>query len=324
MKRIAIIAIILSVLALAGEAFIFATQKDNDDEAYKQAIRNDYRVFAPVLPDTMSLAGERVPLEYYFVREGLDRELSSIMYQQLNTQLVFKRANRYFPEIEQILKENNIPLDFKYLCVTESSLTNATSPAKAQGFWQLLKGTAEQHGLEVNDEVDMRNDVAAATQAACEFLQYLYNRYGSWTLSAAAYNMGPGGLSRQMEAQDEDSYYDLWLNNETARYVYRILAYKLIMQNPQDYGFNLRHCDLYPPLPYLTDTITGCNIDLYKYAKDHGCSYRILRSMNPWMRSNILHNRHRKTYTVKLPIANGTKTSTLTHGRKDTNLIERM
>ncbi|MBR1792289.1 MAG: lytic transglycosylase domain-containing protein [Bacteroidales bacterium] len=324
MNKISLIAIILAVLALAGEAFILSTQRDNDDELYQQAIRNDYRVFAPLLPDTLTLAGERVPLELYYVYEGLDRELSSIMYQQLNTQLVFKRANRFFPEIEDILCKYDIPEDFKYLCVTESSLTNATSPAKAQGFWQLMKVTAEQYGLEVNDEVDMRNDLTAATEAACRFMRSLYNRYGSWTLAAAAYNMGPNGLARQMEAQDQDNYYDLWLNSETARYVYRILAYKLIMQNPQDYGFNLRYCDLYPPLPYNTDTLSGRNINLYHYAKRHGCSYRMLRTMNPWLKGNTLHNRQGKTYTMKLPIANGTKISTLTHGRKDTSLVDRM
>ena len=324
MKKISIIAIVLSAIAIIGEAFILTSNRENDDELYRQAIRAEYKVFAPVLPDTMSFAGERVPLELFYVYEGLDRELSSIMYQQLNTQLIIKRSARFFPVIEPILADNGIPEDFKYLCVTESALTNATSPAKAQGFWQLLKGTAEEYGLEVTEEVDMRNNVEASTQAACSFLKYLYNRFGSWTLAAAAYNRGHNGLSRQMEQQETGNYYDMHLNSETSRYVYRILAYKLILQNPQDFGFVLRHCDLYSPVPFITDTLSGRNVDLFQYAKRHDCTYKMFRFLNPWITSNTFTNKAGKTYTVKLPVTNGTHISVITRGRKDTSLVERI
>ena len=317
MKKISIIAIVLAVIAIAGEAFILTSQRETDDETYRKALRNDYRVYAPVLPDTLSFAGERVPLENFYVYEGLDRELSSLMYQQVNTQLIIKRSARYFPEIERILREYGIPEDFKYLCVTESSLANVTSPSKAQGFWQLMKGTAEEYGLEVSSEVDMRNDVAAATRD-------LHNRFGTWTLAAAAYNRGHNGLARQMEQQSVNVYYDMHLNNETTRYVYRILAYKLILQSPQDYGFVLRRCDLYPPIPYITETLSESHVNLYDYAQQHDCTYKMLRMLNPWMTSDMLTNKDRKQYTVKLPVTNGTQINVITQGRKDTSLVERI
>ncbi len=323
MKHISIVALVVALIAIAGEAFILATRKDNNDEIYRQAIRNEYKVFAPVLPDTLMLADERVPLEIFYVREGLDRELSSIMYQQSVTQLIMKRSARYFPVIEEILKKNGLPEDLKYLCVTESMLTNARSPAKAQGFWQFMEVTAKEYGLEVNDEVDMRNDVESSTEAACAFLKKLHDRFGSWSLAAAAYNRGHNGLSKQMEEQSVDAYYDMHLNSETSRYVYRILAYKIIMQNPQDFGFTLRHCDLYPPIPYKTITVSERNIDLFELARRNNCSYKMLRWLNPWITADMLHNRAGNTYTIKLPINNGTQMAVITQGMKDTSIVER-
>ena len=318
MKKISIIAIVLSLVAIAGEAFIFATQRDDDDKIYQEAIRKDYRVFAPLIPDTLTFAGEQVPKELFYVYEGIDRELTSIMYQQLNTQLVIKRATRYFPMIDSILKANDMPSDLKYLCVTESSLTNATSPAKAKGFWQFMEATAKQYGLEVNDDVDMRFDIEAETKAACEFMRYLYNRFGSWTVAAAAYNRGHNGLAKQQEEQQTGSYYDMYLNTETSRYVYRILAYKILLQNPQDYGFCVRRCDQYPPIPYTTITMSGKNIDLIEFAREHDCPYKVFRMMNPWLISDRLRNASGKTYTVKIPTEyNRNKII----GKKDTSFV---
>lgn len=324
MKHLSIVALVVALIAIAGEAFILTRQTGNSDEEYRQAIRNEYRVFAPVLPDTLMLADERVPMEIFYVREGLDRELSSIMYQQVNTQLIMKRSARFFPMIEEILKKNGVPEDMKYLCVTESMLTNARSPAKAQGFWQFLEGTAKQFGLEVNSEVDMRNDVEAATEAACAYLNQLYQQFGSWSMAAAAYNRGHNGLARQIEEQSTNVYYDMYLNSETSRYVYRILAYKLILQHPQDYGFTLRHCDLYPPIPYKTVTLSEKNVDLFEFARRNNCSYKMLRILNPWIVADMLHNREGKTYTIKLPVTNGTQMAVITEGRKDTSLVERI
>ena len=321
MKRLSIIAIVLSSLAIAGEVFIFATQKEDSEAVQQKAIMANYRVYAPVIPDTMTFAGEQVPLEKYYVREALDNELIINMYRQSSTLLYFKRANRYFPIIEPILKRNNIPDDMKYLCVIESGLTNATSPAKAQGFWQFIPSTGNKYGLTVNDEIDMRNDLEASTEAACKYLRSLYNRFHSWSAAAAAYNCGENGLARRFDAQGVKSYYDLRLNSETSRYVYRILAMKLIMQHPQQFGYYLRHCDLYPTIPAHCVTLSGQNVDLYKFAKDNGTTYKMLRDMNPWIQTDNLKNKANKSYTVQLPIENGTLQKTLTKGHKNTRLI---
>lgn len=321
MKKISIVAIVLASIAIAGEVFIFATQKEDSDELQRRAIMTDYRVYAPVIPDTLYFAGERVPLEVYYVREALDNELIVNMYRQSATVQYFKRANRYFPIIEPILKKNGIPEDFKYLCVIESGLTNATSPAKAQGFWQFIKSTGTTYGLEVNDEIDMRNDLEASTEAACKYLKSLYARFHSWSAAAAAYNCGEGGLSKRMGQQGIESYYDTRLNTETSRYVYRILAMKTIMQHPRQYGYQLRRCDLYPPIPTRTATLEGQNVDLYQFAKENGTTYKMLITLNPWLTSDHLRNKANKSYTVRLPVDNGTLYKTFTKGKKDTSIL---
>ena len=306
MKKLSIIAIVLSTLTLSVQIFIFATGKTNDDEIYTQALKNDYRIYSPVLPDTIRFAGEAVPMDVYYVREALDREILSNMYWHTNTILNMKRAYRHFPVIEPILKKHGVPSDLKYLAVIESGLLNVTSPAKAQGYWQFIKATGKKYGLEITDEVDMRNSLEASTEAACKFLKALYAQFGSWTLAAAAYNCGENGLQRQINLQSVNNYYDLRLNSETARYVYRIVAVKLIMQDPQSYGFNLRYKDMYPQIPYRTVELKGQNVDLYEFAKDNGTTYKMLREMNPWLITNKLVNKENKTYIVKLPIENGT------------------
>lgn len=324
MKKLSIVAIILASLAIAGEAFIFASPKEDSDDFQKKAIMHDYRVYAPVVPDTMTFAGERVPLETYYVREALDNELIINMYRQSATLQYFKRANRYFPVIEPILKKNGIPEDLKYLCVIESGLTNATSPAKAQGFWQFIQSTGTRYGLMVNDEIDMRNDLTASTEAACKYLKSLYSRFHSWSAAAAAYNCGENGLARRMESQSINSYYDIRLNSETGRYVYRILAIKLIMQNPQQYGYFVRHCDLYPPIPTRVASLSGQNVDLYQFAKNNNTTYKMLRELNPWLQTDNLKNKAGKTYAVRLPVENGTLQKTISKGHKDTRFITGM
>lgn len=321
MKKLSIVAIVLASLAIAGEAFIFATPKEDSDEVQTKAIMHDYRVYAPVIPDTMTFCGEEVPLSLYYVREALDNELIINMYRQSSTVLYFKRANRYFPIIEPILKKNNIPEDMKYLCVIESGLTNATSPAKAQGFWQFVSSTGTHYGLTVTDEIDMRNDVEASTEAACKYLRSLYNRFHSWSAAAAAYNCGENGLSKRMQSQGTTNYYDIRLNTETSRYVFRILAMKLIMQHPQQYGYFLRHCDLYPPIPTRTTTLSGQNVDLYQFARKNNTTYKMLRTLNPWIQTDMLKNKANKSYTVKLPAEKGLLHKHLTNGKKDTRLI---
>jgi hypothetical protein len=322
-NRFLVLGMILAAGLLAGGILICSSQKEDSDEMWRKAISRDYRVYASVIPDTLSFAGERVPLNTYYVREALDNELIVNMYRQSSTVMYFKRANRYFPIIEPILKRNGIPDDFKYLCVIESGLTNATSPAKAQGFWQFIPSTGSRYGLEINDEVDMRDDLVSATEAACRYIRSLYNRFHSWTAAAAAYNCGENGLARRIEKQQTSVYYDLWLNSETSRYVYRILAMKAIMENPRQYGYFLRKCDLYPPVPTRTVTLEGQNVDLYDFARDNKTSYKVLRMLNPWIKTDMLKNKSKRTYKVLLP-SEGTQYSTMMKGKRNTEMINRI
>ena len=322
MKKLSIIAIILASVAIAGEAFIFATRKQDSEEVHTNAIRADYRIYAPSIPDTLSFCGERVPIHLWYVREGLDRELVSNMYYQSSTLFYIKRATRVFPVIERILKQEGVPEDMKYLCVIESGLQNVTSPAGAGGYWQFMKATGQKYGLVVNDEVDMRNDLEAATRAACRYLKDLKKRFGGWTEAAAAYNCGENGLEKRLANQRQSSYYELLLNRETQRYVYRILALKLIMQHLQNYGYHVRRCDTYPELPSNEVELSGQNVDLVQFAVDHGTTYKLLRTYNPWLTAATLKNKAGKTYKVKIPTAKGTDYSSILNGHHDTTLIE--
>lgn len=306
-KRLSIAAIVLSCLAIGSQALIFATQRENPEEVHQKAIVSGYHVYAPPMPTSLEFAGEKVPLDLYYVRESLDRELISNMYLQSKMLLWLKRANRFFPVIEPILKEMGVPDDFKYLCVAESGLENVTSPAKASGYWQFLKATGQNYGLEINDEVDMRWDLESSTRAACKYLKSAYSRFGSWSAAAASYNCGEGGLSSRMTKQDAKNYYDTRLNTETGRYVYRILAIKLIMQDPQKYGFQVRHCELYPQIQTTETELKGQNVDLYQWCKQHEVSYKMLRELNPWLQTDKLANKGNKTYKVKLPAKDALK-----------------
>ncbi len=317
-KAIAFILAAIGIVSLS-QIFIFAANSGDRKEDAKQTTYSNPQIYSPKIPDTLSFAGESVPLDIYYVREGLDRELIVNTFGHTNTLLYFKRAHRFFPIIEPILKKNGVPSDFKYLCVIESGLTNATSPAKAQGFWQFIKTTGQKYGLEVTDEVDMRNNLEAATEAACKYLKSLHNQFGNWTDAAAAYNCGEAGLSKNMQKQSCQSYYDTRLNNETTRYVYRILAVKQIMQHPQDYGFFLRSSDLYPSITTRTSTLKGQNIDLYSFAKENGVSYKMLKELNPWLLSDKLVNKQNKSYQVKLPTEDGTRLSKIRTDRDKKN-----
>ena len=323
MKKLSIIAIILASVAIAGEAFIFATRKeDNSDEILTRAIRAGYHVYAPPIPDSLYFCGERVPLNLYYVRESLDRELVSNMYYQSSTLFNIKRAARVFPTIERILKEEGVPQDMKYLCVIESGLQNVTSPAGAGGYWQFMKTTGQKYGLEISDEIDMRCDLEASTRAACRYLKDLKQRFGGWTEAAAAYNCGENGLERRLTNQQQQSYYNLLLNKETQRYVYRILALKLIMQHPQDYGYHVRRCDTYPEIPTTEVELTGQNVDLVNFAITNGTTYKMLRTLNPWLTSITLKNKADKTYKVRIPTKKGTEYNTIVKGKHDTTVIE--
>ena len=258
-------------------------------------------VTSPFIPEKIEFCDENVPVEYYDVFESLEKELIINTYYHSQTILFIKKANRYFPVIENILKKNNIPNDFKYLVVAESGLSNVVSPASATGFWQLLEGTAKDYGLEINDEVDERYHLERATEAACKFLHESYAKYNNWTLVAASYNVGRRGVNRQIERQGETDYFDLLFNEETARYVFRIIAIKLVLEDPAAYGFQLKKDELYKPARYKLVTISGSINDLGEFARQNGTNYKLLKFLNPWLRDKMLTNKYNKEYLVKIP-----------------------
>jgi hypothetical protein len=214
---------------------------------------------------------------------------------------LIKLANRYFPQIEPVLKKNLIPEDFKYLALAESGLSQAVSPAKAVGFWQLLKGTALEYGLEVSSEVDERYHVEKSTEVACKYLIDSYQKYGNWTMTAASYNAGRRGVDRQIERQKKDNYYDLLLNEETARYLFRVVAFKLIFQDPEAYGFTLSKKDLYPEIPVQRIEVDSTVSDFADFAAVHNTNYKILKYLNPWLRDTKLSNPSKKQYEILVP-----------------------
>ncbi len=249
-----------------------------------------------------SFAGERVPMENFDVRERLDRELIVNSYRHSSTILNIKNAHKYFPIIEPILMAEGIPDDFKFLAMAESDLRNATSPAGAKGFWQFMEPVAEHYGLEVNREVDERYHIEKATYAACAYLKDVKERFGSWTMAAAAYNMGGTRLAKELRAQGTSSYYDMNLNEETSRYVFRLLALKEIVSHPDRYGFQIEDDAKYTPMTdFQILTVDTTIHDLGAFARDHGITYRMLKVYNPWMIESHLPNSSRKRYQIKIP-----------------------
>ena len=301
MKKIwGVLGVIVLTLAIC-KIFIYSVNEElKSDDTNQKNISNHYRVYALNIPEHISFAGEEVPLDNQDIRERLDRELLVNTYWQSQGLLFFKRANKYFPDIERILKERGVPDDFKYLALIESGLVNVTSPAGAKGFWQLMPKTAREHGLEVNKNIDERYDYIKSTEVACDYLLKAKEKFGSWTSAAAAYNMGIRGVTRQLERQKVDNYYDLLLNDETSRYLFRVLAIKTIFENPKKYGFHFREKDLYT-LPQLKMIKVDSTInDLADFAKLQGINYKELKIYNPWLREINLDNKSKKEYELKI------------------------
>ncbi|HYF30713.1 MAG TPA: lytic transglycosylase domain-containing protein [Chitinophagaceae bacterium] len=262
---------------------------------------NKHQWFVPDLPTEISFAGERVPLEQWDVKERLDRQVLFNYYQPSNVLYMLKMANRYFPIIEQRLKANNVPDDFKYLCVAESNLVaEAISRSGAVSYWQFLSVTAPGYNLEVNKEIDQRYDILKATDAACKYLKTAYQKFGSWTAAAASYNCGQGGYNSQATFQRTKNYYDLMLPEETNRYLFRILAFKYLMENAAQFGFVLENDEAYPPLQTRSVTVNQSIPDLAAFAIDHGTNYKNLRLLNRWLRGRSLTVRPGKTYVILL------------------------
>jgi hypothetical protein len=296
-----------TVLIGVGALFTNAIQKpQNDakpvgDPAKQEVLLNDYNVYALAVPEKMDFAGEPVPLHNPDIRERLDRELLVNTYWQSNMLIMIKRAHKYFPIIEPMLKEQGLPDDFKYLAIAESGLDNVRSPAGAAGFWQFLKGTGKEYGLEINDYVDERYHLEKATKVAADYLKQSKNRFGTWTSAAGAYNAGNGGISKEMKRQDVNDYYDLLLNSETSRYVFRILAFKEILSDPAKYGFNFTKKDLYNAVPTYKVKVDTAVTDFAAFAKRYEINYKILKIHNPWLRDTFLKNASRKEYLIEIP-----------------------
>jgi membrane-bound lytic murein transglycosylase D len=272
-------------------------------EMFDQSL-NDNRVHPIKIPSEMTLANEKVPMTVMDVRERLDRELTVNVFWHSSTILMLKRANRYFPVIEPILQKNGVPDDFKYLALAESGFQNVVSPSGAAGFWQFMKGTATDYKLTLNDEVDERYHLEKSTEAACVYLKKLKEQFGSWTMAAAAYNMGQGALKSQIDKQEQSNYYDLILSDETSRYVFRVLALKAIFTEPEDFGFVLTNADLYQPYEYKNVVVEGPIESWPKFCQQHDITYRQLKLLNPWLREAHLTNTANLAYEIKVMAKN--------------------
>lgn len=299
--------IVLLAIIIVSTVLINAIQQDpeikkeNSQEQIEKNTSETYIVKALKIPEDLSFAGERVPLEKPHVKERVDRELLVNTYWQSNGLLWLKRIHKYFPIIEPILEEEGVPNDFKFLAVIESDLLNVTSPAGAKGMWQMLKAAARENGLEVNENVDERYNLEKATRAACKYLKSSKKRLGSWSLAAGAYHAGNHGIDKRMKEQLVTSYWDVLAGEMTERYVPRILAAKEILSNPAKYGFEFDEEDLYTMPETKTIKINKPIINIAEFAKKHGTYYKELKFFNPWLRENKLNNKSGKMYYIKVP-----------------------
>lgn len=307
MKHIKNILAVIGFLFVIGSLIYAVQDKPSQNEMVlkehnaKKNINNGYQIGAIEIPKDLNFAGEAVPLEDPEVLERVDREFLVNTYWQSNALLLMKRANKYFPIIEPILAKNGIPDDFKYLAVAESGLQNVVSHAGATGFWQILKGTGREYGLEVNSNVDERYHIEKSTQVACDYLNKWKSRFKNWTLTAAAYNAGPAGIQKYMNTQKVDDYYDLLLVEETGRYLFRIMAIKEIISNPDKYGFNVEQSDFYTAVPTFTVQINEPVADWADFAAKYEINYKILKRHNPWLREAHLNNASKKNYVIEIP-----------------------
>ena len=261
----------------------------------------NYKVFAIPIPDSLIFSGETIDLSENDLIQRFDKEILVNTYWQSNTLQLIKRSRKYFKIIEPILKKEGVPDDFKYLAVIESGLENLRSPKGAKGIWQIMRGTGRELGLEINNNVDERYNLELSTIAACRYIKKAKNKFGTWTLAAAAYNRGMSGVNRALKKQNVKSYYDLLLGNETRRYVFRIHAIKLILNNPNNYGFFVKDSEY-----YKDDGFEVMNVDypiknLSEFANKNGTNYKTLKIFNPWLIQNHLNNRSKKKYKIKIP-----------------------
>ena len=293
--------IFISLFVLLVSTFIFFAFSSKPTIINEYSPENGYNIYDIDIPDMLDFSGESMPIHIPDIRERIDRELLVNTYWQSNGLLLFKRAQRYFPIIEPILESYGIPDDFKYLALIESGLQNVTSPAGAKGFWQIMKPTGKEYGLEINSNVDERNNLELATVVACKYLLKSKAKFGNWTLAAASYNAGVAGISSKLERQKVTSYYDLLLGQETGRYMFRIVALKEIITNPKKYGFNFSQKHLYSTIPTYKVEVDTAVTDFVKFALKFDLNYKQLKIHNPWLREGFLNNKSNKVYYLEIP-----------------------
>jgi len=295
--------IILYLLIITAGIFLvnFYFLTPQESEVLNRRFPQGYRIVIPHVPDKVFMFGEEVPLKDSDIYERLEREIIVNTYWHSSTILMMQRAARWFPVIEPILEENNIPDDFKYIAAIESGLDNVVSPVGATGFWQFMKGTAPKYGLEVRNEVDERYNVEKTTKAAADYVKEAYDKFGSWATAAASFNMGIDGVEKQIERQKTKNYYNMTLSDETLRYLFRAVALKIIMTNPQNYGFDINEEKYYEPYDTYEVEVSEDVNDLAQWAIDRGINYKWLKILNPWLRDNELYVPEGKTYKIKLP-----------------------
>jgi hypothetical protein len=292
---------VISTLVFAVQDYNGFDKNEGAAPDIDKNVAEGYRVSTIDIPKNLNFAGEAVPMEDPEVMERVDREFLVNTYWQSNALLLMKRANKYFPIIEPILAKNGIPDDFKYLAVAESGLQNVVSPAGATGFWQIMKATGKEYGLEINDNIDERYHIEKATEVACQYIKAYKEKYGSWTMAAATYNTGTGSIDKFMGIQKADDYYDLLLGEETGRYVFRIMAIKEILSNPEKYGFDISKEDMYSAVPTFKVEVNEPVLSFADFAKQYEINYKILKRHNPWLREPHLNNASNKTYIIEIP-----------------------
>lgn len=304
MKNAVYVIVGLFLVSILVYVYFYHVIPAQADEPELNLIKTDNhnlgKTYSVVLPDNLSFCSEPVPLNDQDVRERLDRELLINTYWQSQTLLIIKEFNKIKPIVEPILKEYGIPEDFIYLAAAESGYRNLVSPSKAAGIWQFLEETGKSYGLEINNEVDERYHFEKSTIAACKYLQKSYQKFGNWTMAAASYNMGLTGLDEVSFSQKQTNYYDLHLSTETSRYVFRILALKEILRSPSKYGFMISETDLYKPYAFKSISIDTAIASLTDFAALYKMTYKELKILNPWLRSNMLTNKSTKSYQLKI------------------------
>jgi hypothetical protein len=299
---------VLTALVLTGSVIIilsigqsFKWFNGSPEGDINQVADTVYNIRTFKLPEEVTFAGEKMPLENFDTKESLEREILTSAYRHSSSILIMMRAHRYLPLIEKILKKNNVPDDFKYLVAAESEYSNMVSPAGATGFWQIMPETGKEEGMEINAVVDERYDVEKSTQFACDYFLKSYEKYGTWTLAAASYDGGRGAIDDQIDIQHQKNYYNLLLSEETARYIFRVVAYKLLITEPEKYGYNIQSEDLFPELKYYEVKVDTVVTDFSAFAEKFKTNYKMLKLLNPWLRKPYLTPKSNKEYMIKIP-----------------------